>query len=151
MNNKSFSRFLSLFPQCIALVIGFFIVALVNTQEVSSAMSVLSDNNQKVVIEHLRLHVDEQNRQAWLDAEKGSWEQWLATKKGFLGRKLFWDPLREEATVMITWSSFSQWKEIPQGEIDAVQERFEQLAREGTGNETGNPFPLTYEGELLPQ
>ncbi len=114
-------------------------------------MSGLPDNNDQLVIEHLRLHVDEENRQAWLDAEKGSWEQWLATKKGFLGRKLFWDPLREEAIVMITWSSFSQWKAIPQGEIDAVQERFEQLARERTGKETGNPFPLTYEGELLPQ
>ena len=151
MNNKRFSSFLRLFPKCLALVMGVLISAFVNTQEVSSSMLGMTDNNDQPVIEHLRLHVDDQNRQAWLDAEQGSWEQWLATKKGFRGRKLFWDPLREEAIVMITWSSLSQWKAIPQGEIDAVQERFEHLARQKTGQETGNPFPLTYEGKLLPQ
>ncbi len=126
-------------------------VIFVNTQEVHSSMSGSFSTNDKTIIEQLRLHVDDLNRQAWLDAEKGSWEQWLSKKRGFLGRKLFWDPLREEATIMITWASYSQWKDIPQGEIDAVQERFEQLAREGTGRTNGNPFPLIYEGELLPQ
>ena len=31
------------------------------------------------------------------------------------------------------------------------QERFETLAREATGQRQGNPFPLVFEGELLPQ
>ncbi len=151
MKNTQFSRVLSCLPKYIAFTMGILIIVFLNTQKVFSSMASDLNMNDQPIIEHLRLHVDNHNRQAWLNAEKGSWEQWLITKKGFLGRKLFWDPLREEATVMITWSSFSQWKDIPQGEIDAVQERFEQLAREGTGKETGNPFPLTYEGELLPQ
>ena len=107
--------------------------------------------DENIVIEHLRLHVDTQDREAWRASEKQSWEQWLSKKNGFLGRQLFWDPLREEATLLITWASYSQWKDIPQGEIDAVQERFEKLARENTGRKVGNPFPLIYEGELIPQ
>jgi hypothetical protein len=31
-----------------------------------------------------------------------------------------------------------------------VQERFEQLARTATGAAEGNPFPLVFEGELVP-
>ena len=52
---------------------------------------------------------------------------------------------------MISWASYAQWKAIPQDEIDAVQERFERLARDGTGRDSGNPFPLLFEGELFPQ
>ncbi len=145
------SGFKRLFPQFIGVTVAFLIAILFFTQEVYSTMIASAGANEKTVIEHLRLHVDAQDREAWLASEKGSWAQWLAKKKGFLGRQLFWDPLREEATLLITWASYSQWKDIPQGEIDAVQERFEKLARENTGREFGNPFPLIYEGELLPQ
>ena len=36
-------------------------------------------------------------------------------------------------------------------EVETVQQRFETLAREQTGQSQGNPFPLVFEGELLPQ
>ena len=36
-------------------------------------------------------------------------------------------------------------------EVETVQERFETLAREATGQRQGNPIPLVFEGELLPQ
>ena len=137
--------------QVLAFLISVLILNFVNTQEAFSAMPSISGEIDQTIIEHLRLHVDAHNRQAWLEAERGSWSQWLAKKRGFRGRQLFWDPLREEATLMIAWASESEWKEIPQGEIDAVQERFEELARKATGIETGNPFPLIYEGELFPQ
>ena len=135
----------------LSLVFGVLIIVCANSQSTQSAMLSDSIANRIPIIEHLRLHVDAQYREAWLIAEKGSWEQWLANKTGFVERKLFWDPLREEAIVMITWDSYSQWKNIPQGEIDAVQVRFEQLARDATGIDQGNPFPLIFEGELLPQ
>ena len=139
------------FLQYLSLLIIFFFINFFSPLEAFSEMATITAINDQIVIEHLRLHVDDRDRKAWLSAERGSWEPWLSKKSGFLGRKLFWDPLREEATVMITWASYSQWKDIPKGEIDAVQERFEQLAREGTGQEIGNPFPLIHEGELLPQ
>ena len=89
-------------------------------------------------------------RQAWIAAEANSWEPWLAQQKGFLDRQLLWDPVTEEGTLLIRWASREQWKAIPPAELDAVQERFEQAARQATGRRQGNPFPLVFEGELLP-
>ena len=105
------------------------------------------------VVEHLRIQVPDQARDAWMKAEQQSWEPWLAKQKGFLGRDLLWDPSTEEGTLLIRWSSREDWKAIPQEEVEAVQERFERIAREVLGQVQGqeNPFPLVYEGELLPQ
>jgi uncharacterized protein (TIGR03792 family) len=102
------------------------------------------------VVEHLRVKVPAEARQAWLEAERGSWEPWLAQQEGYLGRDLLWDPEREEGTLLIRWASREQWKAIPLGEVEAVQDRFEQLARQATGTRQGNPFPLVFEGELQP-
>ena len=102
------------------------------------------------VVEHLRVKVPAEARQAWLEAERGSWAPWLKQQPGYLGRDLLWDPEREEGTLLIRWASRDQWKAIPLEEVEAVQERFEQLAREATGTQQGNPFPLVFEGELQP-
>ena len=104
------------------------------------------------VIEHLRISVPEQGREAWLEAERGSWEPWLAQQTGFLGRDLLWDPETEEGTLLIRWSSRQAWKAIPSEEVDEVQARFEQLARKemALSQAMDNPFPLVFEGELLP-
>ena len=103
-----------------------------------------------VVVEHLRIKVPAGGRAAWLQAEQGSWEPWLEQQDGYLGRDLLWDSEREEGTLLIRWASREQWKAIPEAEVEAVQERFEQLAREATGQGQGNPFPLVFEGELIP-
>ncbi|WP_296416628.1 TIGR03792 family protein [Vulcanococcus sp. DEBay_Sum29NL08_54] len=103
-----------------------------------------------VVVEHLRIKVPADGRAAWLQAEQGSWEPWLEQQDGYLGRDLLWDSEREEGTLLIRWASREQWKAIPETEVEAVQERFEQLAREATGQGQGNPFPLVFEGELIP-
>jgi len=103
------------------------------------------------VVEHLRLKVPAAARQAWLEAEQGSWEPWLQRQAGFLGRQLLWDPEREEGTLLIHWASREQWQAIPPAEVERVQRRFEQLARRHTGRGLANPFPLTHQGELVPQ
>ena len=102
------------------------------------------------VVEHLRVKVPSEARQAWLEAERGSWDPWLAQQPGYLGRELLWDSDREEGTLLIRWASREQWKQIPEAEIETVQEHFEQLARQATGQSQGNPFPLLFEGELQP-
>ena len=107
-------------------------------------------NFEVAVVEHLRVKVPAEARQAWIEAERGSWEPWLAQQEGYLGRDLLWDPEREEGTLLIRWASREQWKAIPLNEVEAVQERFEQLARQATGTRQGNPFPLVFEGELQP-
>ena len=102
------------------------------------------------VVEHLRVKVPAEARSAWLEAEQGSWEPWLEQQAGYLGRDLLWDPEREEGTLLIRWASREQWKAIPAEEVEGVQERFEDLARQATGTRQGNPFPLVFEGELQP-
>ena len=104
------------------------------------------------VIEHLRISVPAQGREAWLEAERGSWEPWLAQQTGFLGRDLLWDPETEEGTLLIRWSSRQAWKAIPSEQVEEVQARFERLARNAMAlpKAMDNPFPLVFEGELLP-
>jgi len=103
------------------------------------------------IVEHLKLDVPKQFKNAWLKAEEGSWEKWLLKQDGFLGRELFWDPKVEEATLLIGWKSRAVWKNISQSEINLVQQEFERIARRETGQSSGNPFPLIYEGELNPE
>ena len=103
------------------------------------------------IVEHLKLDVPKKFKNAWLKAEEGSWEPWLLNQDGFLGRQLFWDPEGEEATLLIGWESRAVWKNISQSEINLVQQDFEKIARKETGQSIGNPFPLTYEGELNPE
>tara|TARA_Y100001968_G_scaffold294253_1_gene300703 strand:+ start:8959 stop:9399 length:441 start_codon:yes stop_codon:yes gene_type:complete len=133
----------------------FFVLLLAlffcKTQAVDSLSSLDLINSKEIVVEHLRLHVPKEYRKAWLLAEERSWANWLAEKDGFLGRQLFWDPLNEEATLLISWSNYEIWKNIPQEEIDLVQKKFEKIARDIIGKDKDNFFPLIYEGELLPQ
>ena len=104
-----------------------------------------------VLVEHLRIKVPADAVEDWIKAERGSWEPWLERQRGFLDRQLLWDPDREEGTLLIHWRSRADWQAIPDQEIARVQQRFEQLAQELTGSQQGNPFPLLFEGELLPQ
>ena len=103
------------------------------------------------IVEHLKLEVPKKFKNAWLKAEEGSWEPWLLKQDGFLGRQLFWDPKFEEATLLIGWESRAVWKNISQSEINIVQQDFESIARRETGQTSKNPFPLIYEGELIPE
>ncbi len=126
-------------------------IVLCNALQVHSALQKELLLPQPAVVEHLRILVPYEERSEWIAAEKATWEPWLAKKRGFLGRQLFWDPQSEEATLLISWAKRSDWKSIPQTEINEVQASFERLARESTGKKEGNPFPLQFEGELLPQ
>ena len=71
------------------------------------------------VVEHLRVKVPAEARQAWLEAERGSWDPWLKQQPGYLGRDLLWDPECEEGTLLIRWASRDQWKAIPLEEVEA--------------------------------
>ena len=103
------------------------------------------------IVELLKLEVPKNMKEAWLKAEKKTWEPWLLKQNGFLGRQLFWNPKDEEATLLIGWESRSVWKSISQSQINLVQKNFEKVARLETGLTTENPFPLIYEGELNPE
>ena len=114
------------------------------------------------VVEHLRLKVAAGDRQAWLQAERDTWEPWLQRQDGFLGRQLLWDAERQEGVLLIHWRSRRQWLAIPEQEIEAVQRRFEVAARRALAGapaaaddpaqaedpQADNPFPLVFAGAL---
>jgi uncharacterized protein (TIGR03792 family) len=141
-------------PGLLARVVATALVLLMllaGHPDVAIAESVQPGGDYEVaVVEHLRVKVPAEGREAWLKAERGSWEPWLQQQPGYLGRDLLWDPEREEGTLLIRWASREQWKAIPLTEVEAVQVRFEELARQATGSRQGNPFPLVFEGELQP-
>ncbi len=147
----SLNRLIHVFPRFFSLLLAGLIIIGIQPNQANAALRIMSPSAQERVIEHLRLSVPQQYREAWLTAENLSWEKWLSQKTGFLGRELFWDPKSEEATLMISWASRADWKSISNEEIADVQERFEEIAREVTGQTRGNPFPLVFEGELFPQ
>ncbi|MCP9819234.1 TIGR03792 family protein [Synechococcus sp. Cruz-9H2] len=103
------------------------------------------------VVEILRLKVPAADREAWLVAERQSWEPWLQKQSGFLERRVYWDSTSEEGVLLIRWASRQQWQGIAAAEVERVQERFDQLARRGTGRSDPHPFPLLFSGELIPQ
>ncbi len=102
-------------------------------------------------IEFLRISVPKRYQSEWLNAEKQSWEPWLKSKDGFLSRELYWDIKKEEALIIIKWSSLEKWKSIPIEEINAVQKKFEDIARDLTHTQPNNPFPIKYESQLIEQ
>lgn len=102
------------------------------------------------VVEQLRLRVPKQGRQAWLEAERASWDPWLQQQQGFLGRELYWDAQRQEGVLLIRWASRADWDAIPKADIERVQDHFVLLARQALGHANGNPFPLLHAGALEP-
>ena len=129
----------------------FFSTIFQNVKNIQAASLLQLNFPKESIVEHLKLDVPKNFKNAWLKAEEGSWEPWLLKQDGFLGRQLFWDPKLEEATLLIGWESRAVWKNISQKEINLVQQDFEKIARKETGETSGNPFPLIFEGELNPE
>ena len=139
-------------------IVRFFFLSLIflstifgNVKDLQAESLLKVNFPKESIVEHLKLDVPKKFKYAWLKAEEGSWEPWLMKQDGFLGRQLFWDPKLEQATLLIGWKSREVWKNISQTEINLVQQDFEKIAREETGLNSGNPFPLIFEGELNPE
>tara|TARA_Y100001970_G_scaffold294110_1_gene446942 strand:- start:1649 stop:2110 length:462 start_codon:yes stop_codon:yes gene_type:complete len=109
-------------------------------------------NKKSIVIEEIKLKVPKNYKDEWLQAEKLSWEPWLKSKDGFIERKLYWDPIKEESTLLISWENRQIWKSIPKLEIEQIQLMFEEKTKDLVGkNFDKNPFTIISEGELIPQ
>ena len=108
------------------------------------------DMKDNLIIEELRLKVPFQYKDNWINAEKEVWEPWLANKKGFLGREIFYNKEKEEALVLVKWANRSLWKSISVKEVNKIQSIFEENVKNDLKLDR-NPFELIDEGELYVQ
>ena len=110
----------------------------------------LINMNNIPITEELRLIVPSEYKDNWIKAEKEVWEPWLAKKKGFLGREIFYNKEKEEALVLVKWANRKLWKSISVREVSEIQSIFEENVKNDLELDK-NPFELVYEGELYVQ
>jgi len=135
--------------RCIAVTL---IILLASFQYNSAVVSAETMINMKdnFVTEELRLLVPSEYKDIWIKAEKEVWDPWLANKKGFLGREIFYNKEKEEALVLVKWANKKLWKSISVKEVGEIQSIFEENVKNDLKLDR-NPFELIYEGELYIQ
>ena len=129
-----------------------FIVLVASLQYNSASVNASTMINMKEnpITEELRLRVPIQYKDNWIKAEKEVWEPWLANKKGFLGREIFYNKEKEEALVLVKWANKKLWKSISVKEVSQIQSMFEENVKNDLKLDR-NPFELIDEGELYVQ
>ena len=135
--------------RCIAVTL---IILLASFQYNSAVVSAETMINMKdnFVTEELRLLVPSEYKDIWIKAEKEVWDPWLANKKGFLGREIFYNKEKEEALVLVKWANKKLWKSISFKEVNQIQSIFEENVKNDLKLDR-NPFELIDEGELYIQ
>ena len=134
------------------LILMAFIVLVASFQYNSSSVNAVTMVNMKdgPITEELRLRVPLEYKDNWIKAEKEVWEPWLANKKGFLGREIFYNKEKEEALVLVKWANKKLWKSISVDEVNIIQSMFEENVKNDLKLDK-NPIELIYEGELYIQ
>ncbi len=144
---------LKLFKKFSRSILSVFIILLASLQYnfVSvNAETTMTNIKDSTVTEELRLIVPSKYKDSWIKAEKQVWEPWLANKKGFLGREIFYNTEKEEALVLVKWENKKLWKSISVKEVSEKQSLFEEIVKKDL-KINKNPFELIYEGELYKQ
>ena len=109
------------------------------------------DNYQgQFITEELRLKIPSDFKKVWLTAEQLTWDPWLSSKEGFLGREIFWDEAKEQGLILVHWQSRELWKSISIEEVNKIQNDFDNYVKKSL-DLNNNPFDLIYEGELVKQ
>ena len=131
-------------------LVFIIVVAILHYNSASIDASTMINIKENPIIEELRLRVPIQYKDDWIKAEKEVWEPWLANKKGFLGREIFYNKEKEEALVLVKWANKKLWKSISVKEVSQIQSVFEENVKNDLKLDS-NPFELIYEGELYIQ
>ena len=142
-------NFLKKIFRCIALTLIILVASFQYNSAVASAETIMNMKD-NLVTEELRLLVPTEYKDIWIKAEKEVWDPWLANKKGFLGREIFYNKEKEEALVLVKWENKKLWKSISVKEVSKMQSIFEENVKNDLKLDR-NPFELIYEGELYIQ
>ena len=128
----------------------FFIFIIFQNNSLFVNASTMNQYQEMPIIEELRLYVPAKYKKVWLRAGNEIWEDWLSKQKGYEGRQIFYNEVKEEALVLVKWQNKALWKSISMDEVNQIQEIFEENIKENL-NKSNYPFKFIYEGELLNQ
>ncbi|MFM2060488.1 MAG: hypothetical protein RLZZ507_158 [Cyanobacteriota bacterium] len=80
-----------------------------------------------MVIELLKFKIPAQMREIFIQKDEESWTTVLAKYPGFLGKEVWISPHDlTEVVIVVHWQSREQWKAIPETELEAIAQKFDQ-------------------------
>lgn len=80
-----------------------------------------------MVIEWLKFKVSPHLREKFRQIDQQIWTDKLKTYPGFLGKEVWLNPEKlDELVILIRWQTRQEWKNIPQEELDLIEQEFNQ-------------------------
>ncbi len=80
-----------------------------------------------MVVELLKFKVIPGKQDLFIQQDKAVWTKALSAYPGFVSKQVWLNPTEPtEVNIVIHWRTREQWKAIPQGEIDAITQEFDQ-------------------------
>lgn len=84
-----------------------------------------------MVIEWLKVQVNPEERELYVQKDAEIWTMALSTYPGFLSKEVWISPENfSELIIVIHWESLEQWKAIPAADLQRIEAQFNQ-AMEG--------------------
>ena len=78
-------------------------------------------------IEWLKIEVQPELREQFVQKDAEIWTVMLAQYPGFLNKEVWISPDNlEEVVLVVHWASFEQWKAIPAADLQETEARFNQ-------------------------
>lgn len=85
-----------------------------------------------MVIEWLKIKVDPQLRETYIQKDAEIWNSFLAKYPGFLGKEVWINPeAADEVILVIRWASQAAWDAVPQPELQVIEQQFDQAMGQG--------------------
>lgn len=80
-----------------------------------------------MVIEWLKIKVDPQWRETYIQKDAEIWNTFLSNYPGFLGKEVWINPeVADEVILVIRWANQAAWDAVPAAELDVIEQQFDR-------------------------
>ena len=84
-----------------------------------------------MVIEWLKVQVDPEKRELYVQKDAEIWTAALSKYPGFLGKEVWISPENlSELIIVIHWASLEQWKAVPATDLQRIEAQYNQAMDE---------------------
>lgn len=85
-----------------------------------------------MIIEWLKINVQPEQREDYIQADAAIWTTALRGHPGFLGKEVWINPADPwEVVLVIRWASREQWQAFPAERVQELEEEFSQVMATG--------------------